>query len=151
MADTALEKMRGFVESYPGADILGELSIDYTDRIPNNFGMFPSGLVELARRRDILGNVTAENQYNFALYAVFEKSADEDGGATLNAEWLMGFQEWVQEQSVLHAKGSGVAPTFGDVPRTEIITAQNGEIYSADEEGTAMYVIQISATFTRKY
>ena len=143
---TALEKMRGFVESYPNADVLGELSIDYTDNVPNNGGLFPSGLVEINRRRDLLGNVTVVNQYNFALYTVFEKSADEDAGATLNAEWLMDFQQWVQAMSVTRQ-----APVFGDEPRMEQIVAQNGTIYSAEDEGTAMYVIQISATFTKYF
>jgi hypothetical protein len=58
----------------------------------------------------------------------------------------MAFQEWVQEQSVL-----GLAPTFGDDPRMERITAQNGAIYSADAEGAAVYAIQISVSFTRRY
>ena len=143
---TALEKMRAFVASYPDADILDALAIDYTDNVPNNGGLFPNGLVEIRRQRDILGNVEVENQYNFALYAVFEKAANEDIGATMNAEWLMSFQRWVQEQSV-----AGLAPTFGDYPRNESISAQNGVLYSADEEGTAVYAIQISATFTKHY
>jgi hypothetical protein len=58
------------------------------------------------------------------------KSPDEDEGATFNADWMVGFQEWVQRQSIL-----GLAPTFGDVPREETITAQNGAIYSVDDEG----------------
>lgn len=138
--------MRSFVESYPDADILGSLSIDFTDSVPNNGGLFPDGLVEISRRRDIVGNVTVVNQYNFALYTVFEKSPDEDEGATYNAEWLLGFQEWVQEQSV-----TGAAPTFGDQPRRERITAQNGAIYSAEDEGTAMYAIQVSVEFEKHY
>ena len=143
---TALEKMRAFVESFPDADVFDSLFIDYTDNVPNSGGLFPSGLVEVSRRRDITGNTTVENQYNFALYTVLEKSPDEDGGATYNAEWQMAFQEWVQEQSA-----RGTAPTFGDEPRTERITAQNGAIYSADEEGVAMYVIQLSVTFTKHF
>ena len=58
---TALEKMRGFVASYPGADILSEFRIDYTDQIPSNGGLFPSGLVEISRKTDLLGNTTATN------------------------------------------------------------------------------------------
>lgn len=143
---TALEKMRGFVESYPGFDILGSLAIDYTDQVPDNGGLFPAGLVEIARRRDILGNVTVTNQCNFALYTVFAKSADEDEGATYNAEWLIDFQQWVQEMSARRQ-----APVFGDDPKAEQITAQNGTIYSADEEGTAMYVIQISVEFEKHF
>lgn len=146
MADTALEKMREFVASYPDADILDALTIDYTDQVPNNGGLFANGLVEIRRRRDIVGNTSVENQYNFALYTVFDKSPDEDEGATINAEWLMGFQEWVQEQSI-----RGLAPVFGDEPQSERISAQNGTIYSAEGEGTALYVIQLSVTFIKNY
>jgi hypothetical protein len=138
---TALEKMRAFVASYPDHDILARLDVDYTDKVPNAAGLFPSGLVEVSRTRDILGDVTVENQLNFALYTTLEKF--EDG--TDNAEWQLAFQEWVQEQSAL-----GLAPTFGDEPRTERIQAQNGQLYSADEEGTALYAIQISVNYTKK-
>ena len=143
---TPLEKMRAFVASYPDFDILGELAIDYTDAVPNSAGLFPNGLVEVSRRTDLLGNVTVANQRNFALYTALEKSPDEDGGATVNAEWLDGFQLWVQEQSAL-----GNAPAFGDEPRSERITAQNGAIYSADGEGVAVYAVQLSVSFTKRY
>ena len=58
----------------------------------------------------------------------------------------MDFQEWVQEQSVI-----GIAPTFGDEPESETITAQNGVLYDADEGGTAMYMVQLSVQFMKKY
>ena len=143
---SALERMRAFVASFPYADVLGELAIDYADRVPNCGGLFPSGLVEVRRRTDLLGNVTCEDQYNFALYTVLTKAPGEDAGATWNAEWVMSFQEWVQERSAL-----GLAPTFGDEPRTERMTANNGQIYESDAEGWAVYAIQISATFTKRY
>lgn len=143
---TALEKIQDFVKSYPGSDIFRQFHVDYTDKIPFNGGVFPSGLVEIKRRTDILGNVTVKNQYNFGLYYVFEKDPGDDTGATENADWVMDFQEWVQEQSV-----TGMAPVFGDVPREEKITAQNGVLYDADEEGTAMYMVQLSVEFIKKY
>lgn len=143
---SALEKMRSFVASFPYADILGDLAIDYTDQIANMGGIFPAGLVEVQRFYDLLGNVTCQNQYNFALYTVMEKAPGEDAGATYNAEWLMSFQEWVQERSV-----HGFAPTFGDEPLSESITAQNGAIYSAEDEGTAVYAIQLSVTFVKRF
>lgn len=145
-ADTALEAMRAFVGRFPYAELFGDLSIDYADRIPDTAGLFPSGLVEVRRTRDVLGNATVENQYNFALYTVMSKAPGDDAGATLNAEWVQAFQEWVQAQSV-----AGQAPTFGDEPRKERIAAQNGAIYSADAEGVAVYAIQISVSFTRHY
>ena len=143
---TALEKIREFVKRYPGADIFRDFHVDYTDQIPFNGGVFPSGLTEVSRSRDILGNVTIANQYNFGLYYVFEKSPGDDIGAMENADWLMDFQEWVQEQSAL-----GLVPVFGDVPGSESITAQNGVLYDADEDGTAMYMVQLTVQFIKKY
>ena len=43
------------------------------------------------------------------------------------------------------------APVFGDVPCKEKITAQNGMLYAADEEGTATYMVQISVQFIKEY
>lgn len=143
---TALDKIRGFIRQYPGADIFRDFHVDYTDQIPDNGGVFPSGLTEVSRTRDILGNVTTVNQYNFGLYYVFKKSPGDDTGAAENADWVMDFQEWVQSASAL-----GFAPVFGDVPESEKITAQNGVLYGADEEGTAMYMVQLTVTFIKKY
>lgn len=142
----ALDVMREFVKSYEDFDVLGELAIDYTSNVPNSAGLFPSGLVEVGRRRDVLGNVESDRQANFALYAVLEKSPGDDAGASYNAGWLMDFQEWVLEQSA-----KGLAPSFGDVPEKERIVAQNGQIYESDAEGWAMYAIQISASFTKRF
>lgn len=143
---TALEKIRDFVKSYPGSDIFRQFHIDYTDQIPFNGGVFPSGLVEISRTRDIMGNVTTVNQYNFGLYYVFEKSPGDDIGASENADWVMDFQEWVQKQSVLSA-----CPVFGDYPKRETIAAQNGVLYDADKEGTAVYMVQLTVQFIKKY
>ena len=142
-----IEKVKNWLRDFPGADLLHSLQVDYTDSLPNGFGVFPSGLVEIRRVRDITGAVTVTNQYNFALYAVFEKAPGDDIGAQINADWIMDFQKWVQKQSV-----TGAAPTFGNVEQNrETMSAQNGALYQADAEGTAMYMIQLSATFKNFY
>lgn len=141
---TALEKLKGWLATYGGYNILSEFYVDYTDKAPSNGGVFPSGLVEVQRSRDILGNTTVTNQYNFGLYYVFEKPPGGDTEATVNADWVADFQEWVQAQSV-----TGKAPTFGDEPRTEKISAQNGMLYEAQEEGTAMYMVQLSVQYKK--
>lgn len=143
---SALEKMRSFVASYPGADILSEFRIDYTDQIPANGGLFPSGLVEISRKSDILGNTTVTNQYNFGIYYRLEKSPGDDIQATINADWVMDFQEWVQAASI-----RGEAPVFGDDPRLEKITAQNGVLYAAEDEGVATYMVQLSVQFVKQF
>lgn len=141
---TPLETMRTFLRSYPDAAAFDAFRIDYTDQVPSNASLFPSGLVEVERRTDILGNVTVIDQYNFALWCVFPKPPGDDVAAGINADWVMGLQQWVQEQSV-----TGKAPVFGDEPRSERITAQNGILYDADAEGTALYSVQVSVRFTK--
>lgn len=143
---TDIEKLRTWIASYPGYDILHDFQCDFTDQVPGNGGFFPSGLLEIERKSDIMGHITVTNQYNFGLYYVFTKAPGDDEGATVNADWVMDFQRWVQTQSILH-----LAPTFGDVPNAERITAQNGALYTANEEGTATYMVQLSATFQRKF
>lgn len=143
---TALEKIKNWIEIYPGHDILADFQIDYIDQIPANGGIFPSGLVEIERRQDIFGSVTVTNQYNFGLYYVFEKAAGDNIGAAVNADWIMDFQEWVQEQSV-----TGKAPVFGDAPNRESIIAQNGVLYQASDEGYATYMVQLSVRFVKRY
>ena len=143
---TALEKLRTWLATYPGYTEVEALQVDYTDNVPGAAGLFPGGLVEVARRRDILGSVTVENQYNFGLYVTFAKAPGDGTGAARNAEWLIALQHWVQEQSIKR-----LAPTFGDLPRQERVTAQNGILYDATDEGAAVYLVQLSVNFYRKY
>lgn len=143
---TALDTIREWLNTYPGHEDLQGFHVDYTDRVPNNGGLFPSGLVEIQRRKDILGNISVTNQYNFALYYVFAKAAGDDEGAAVNADWVMDFQLWVQAQSVC-----GLAPKFGDDPRTETVSAQNGVLFENDEAGVATYAVQVSVQFTKRF
>lgn len=143
---TVLEKVRQWVAKYPGSAKMQDMKVDYFSQNPDNGSIDPSGLVEISRTEDILGNVTVKNQYNFALYFVFLKSPDDDQSATENADWLMDFQRWVQEQSIRK-----LIPTFGDKPESETARAQNGSLYAADEEGTAIYTVQLSFNFTKFY
>jgi hypothetical protein len=141
-----LEKVRNWIATFPKHHLIAAFSVDLIDDIPARGSIAPSGLVEVSRSEDILGSVAVVNQYNFGLYYTFRKDPGNDTEATQNAEWLMDFQKWVQEQSLLH-----LAPTFGDEPRKEQISAQNGSIYDATEDGMAIYVVQLSVQFTKKY
>ena len=141
----ALEKIRAWLSTYPGT-IPMQLQVDYAAPDPNKGSIDPSGLIEVSRTEDILGNITVENQLNFTLYFVFLKAPGDDAGATENADMLLHFQRWVQEQSIRK-----LVPVFGDDPKTETVKAQNGSIYSAAEDGTAMYTVQLAVNFIKKY
>lgn len=143
---TALDKIQNWVKTFPKFDVLSAFSVDYTAAEPANGGLMPSGLVEVSRKTDIFGNAAVTNQYNFTLYFVFFKAPGDDSGAEENAQWLMDFQDWVQAQSA-----TGAAPIFGDVPRSEIIRAQNGVLAEADNEGTAIYSVSLSVQFIKNY
>ena len=143
---TPIETIKNWIATYPGHNILSEFSVDYTDQIPANGGIFPAGLTEVSRTHDVTGDTLVQNQYNFGLYYVFEKAPGDDEGAEINADWIMDFQEWVQEQSI-----AGRAPAFGDDPKAEQIKAQNGALHEADGEGTATYMVQLSVLFKKRF
>lgn len=144
---TAIEKLKDWIMTYEGMSDFDSIAVDFTSDIPANAGIFPAGVVEIGRRTDITGKVfEVINQYNFALYAIFTKSPYDDYGSKLNAEWLVSFQEWIQEQSI-----SGLAPVFGDVKSKETIKAQNGTLYEATDEGIGTYMVQIAVQFVKRY
>lgn len=141
---TPLETIKEWISQYPGHDILSDFSVDFTDQIPANGGIFPSGLTEVSRTEDVTGDTLVQNRYNFGLYYVFEKAPGDDTGSEVNADWIMDFQTWVQEQSL-----TGTVPQFGD--RTTAVQAQNGALYDAGAEGTATYMVQLSVDFEKFY
>ena len=144
---SALDKIRNWLMGYPEIGQIQGLNVDYYSEEPNNSSIAPSGLVEISRNEDILGNITVKNQYNFMLYFVMAKAMGDDEGATNNADWLIGFQEWVQEQSILRK-----VPTFGDDPQTETIKAQNGTNDGISQDGTTgLYTVLLSIEFIKSY
>lgn len=143
---TDLQRLIDWLKTYTGYDILGNFQVDYTDQIPSNGAVFPQGLQEVERTETILGDITLTNQYNFGLYFTFEKSAEDDVAAKINADWLMGFQRWVQEQNARR-----LVPNFGNTQTPARASAQNGQLFSADGSGTAIYMVTLSVTFEQFY
>lgn len=143
---SVLKTVREWIQTFPGYGELNSVSVDWTEQVPGNGGIMPGGLIEIARSKSVTGMVTVQNQYNFTLYFVFPKAPYDDAGAEENAQWLLDFQEWVQAQSCTRK-----APQFGDEPSKESIKAQNGALFGTDAEGTALYTVQLSIQFIKKY
>ncbi len=143
---TDLEKMTEWIKTYKGYDILSRFAIDYADNISPNSGLFPRGITQVAKHTDVLGNTTVTNQTNFALYCTFYSPEEDTAQSEVNAGWVYDFQQWAQEQSI-----TGKAPVFGNTDtETEEIRAENGALYSL-RDGTAVYVVQISATYKKEF
>ena len=141
-----LDTIREWLNKYTGFDRLQDLRVDYYSQQPDNGSIDPSGVQIISITEDILGNKTVDMQYNFGVYFVLAKDPGDEETAVDNAAWVMDFQRWVNEQSILH-----LAPAFGDVPKTESIKAQNGAVTAADNEGVAIYMVQLSVSFTKIY
>lgn len=143
---TDLEKIRNWLLTCPETERLQSFRVDYLTRDPENGSIRPSGLTEISRVEDLLGNATVENQLSFGLYYVLRKTDEDDAGTQDNAQWVLSLQQWVQSQSIQH-----LAPTFGDEPNKERMIAQNGVLYAENENGTATYLVQLTANFTKYY
>ena len=132
-----LEKMKLWLESFPGWE--EQLNIDYADGVPGNSGLYPKGIREISRREDVLGNSAVRCACDFML----RRSAipGED-----NARWLLQLQSWVMEQDRL-----GLAPKFGDDPKSEQIRAFDGKLDKSFQTGSGLYTVLISAEFTKLY
>lgn len=138
-----LEKVRQWVLGYPGMELLQKVWVDYYPAQPGNGSIAPGGATELDRRADILGNVTVECRYDFGLWFVMTRAEGDDLGAAENAQWVLGFQDWVREQSV-----RGEVPRFGEA---QVVRAQDGRLEEVDVEGTAVYLVRLSFEFKKDY
>lgn len=137
---TDLEKVRQWLLTYPEWE--DTLTVDFVEAAPGNAGLFPTGMEEIERQEDILGNVQVHCRYRFILYR--QTSGQADG--TANAQWLLDFQNWVQKQCA-----AGQNPHFGDVPGMERMQAQKGSLKAASQVGTGTYSVTLIADFMKKY
>ena len=137
---TALEKMVQWLKTFPLWE--DDLHIDDLGAAPSNTGLYPGGLEEVSRRKDVLGNVTVVCRLHFLLYR--RTARQQDNGES--SRWLLQLQDWVQKQSA-----AGLAPVFGDDPQKERIRAEKGKLQEASQTGTGKYAVAITAEFEKQY
>ena len=130
-----LETFTRWLQTFPAWE--DSIQIDFVDARPGSTGLYPKGLTELSRREDVLGNLTVRCRYDFLLRKV-------GGNGEENARWLLQFQNWVMEQDRL-----GLAPKFGDDPKSERIRASEGQLHSHAQVGSTLYTVQLSTEFTK--
>lgn len=139
-----LERLRGWLSEAPGAERIREMRFDYTDQAGENGGIFPLGVREVSRKENLWGRVRVQCQLRFVLYLILLKAPGVD--AAENAAFVLQLQRWMMQQSVAHR-----APTFGDEPESERLTAQNGALFDASDEGTATYKVELCVSYTKIY
>ena len=116
------------------------LYVDFADAVPGNMGLFPKGLEEISRREDVLGNLVVRFRWSFQLHRIAGKAPQAD------ARWLMDFQQWVAQQSLM-----GHCPIFGDDPKTEQMRACEGRLVGRNPGGSTGYTVLLTVDFTKNY
>ena len=129
-----LELVKNWLVTFPQWND-GTLYVEHTDVTTGNAGLYPTGLQELQRTRDILGNTKVKNRCSFLLRRVTSHGRDN----TCHAQWLLQLQSWVQSQSLL-----GLAPKLGENTRW---FAQKGRLTEGTQPGTGVYSLELVAEY----
>lgn len=138
---TQLDKLMAWLQTFPLWQEL-EMETDHLSQLPNSAGLYPRGIRELGRKKDITGAVRGVNALELTLY----RRCCSGQQRTDNARWLLALQLWIQEQSAL-----GLCPALGDEPQAEKIRAEQGRLESADQTGTDRYAVIVTAEFIKYY
>ena len=129
MPISALDKLQAWLSTYP-----------QWENCPANICVLPKGMEETSRREDVLGNTLVGCRYYVNLF--WEMTGQ--GNDAENAERLLDFQHWVQQQSA-----EGLAPCFGDVPAQEKIRAEKGGLTPGAQ--IVAYTVTLIADFMKVY
>lgn len=140
---TDLERIKAWISTYPATTALQSLVIDYYAP-QGDKEISPAGLMELSRTESVTGAVTVENRYSFGLYYTLSAGTQEEADA--NTQWVLGFQNWIQQQGITKQ-----APVFGDEGETERIYAHGGSRYAVSEDGITTYLLQLTIDFKKIY
>ncbi len=132
---TNIDKMRQWLMTFPQWE--GTLTVDALGPEPG-CGLFPGGIEELWRKQNLLGQVRVRCREHFTLRCLMTQPTDEA------ASWLLNLQQWVQQQSA-----QGLAPTFGDDPATEQLTAQKGHLEKSAHPTLNAYCLPLTAEYTK--
>ena len=135
---TDLEKLFWWLREYPHWG--GYLQVDRLEDESDGIGIFPKGLEELSRQEDVHGNLRIACRYRFELLRRVHYSPD----SIENAQWLLDFQNWVQQQC-----REGLAPRFGDVPAAERMRAEKGFLQNHSMKDTC--AVTLIADFIKVY
>lgn len=139
-----IEMVKELVTACPQVSVLAnEVHVDYTEDVPANFGIYPTG--DQLLKEDIIGN--QNRQHNFVLYAIFQSFSDYERLA--NSTFLLDLAYWLERA----AKNQELEVTIDERIVTGNLTklsSANGMLYGYQEgtlSGPVTYQIQIYAQY----
>ncbi|MCL2085047.1 MAG: hypothetical protein FWH06_07310 [Oscillospiraceae bacterium] len=136
-----LERLIEWLKGCPGMP--GVITADGSEPRADTASLRPKGVAALSRAEDVTGGVTETLRADFILELTFAKHGGD--AALRNAEWLIGFQDWVRAESE-----GGRAPRLGTLGAT-VFTALGGSASAAPpDRGLCAYTVRLSARYQNR-
>lgn len=124
--------------------------VDAVDALPPAAGtgaLFPKGVEQTDRWQNLLGQVTARQKMQLVLRLNLPFVPGDANLSAQTARRLLELQAWVAEQSA-----AGLAPQLGNAdPVQETLTAGAARLEQANDEGSAVYTVTLTAHYTMKW
>lgn len=135
-----IKAVQDWLSEYEGMSMrpLSEIRTDLTEEQPSSYALAAAGNSKI--EEDILGNCTYQNSYVF--YARELASNEIDRADT--HEFLDRLKEWIEEKNA-----SGDLPSLPDGYTAEGIEVSNAMLFGIDENGVALYQVQIQLTYVK--
>lgn len=122
----------------------------HVDDLPPAAGtgaLFPKGVEQTDRWQNLLGQVTARQKMQLVLRLNLPFVPGDAELTAQTARRLLELQAWVAEQSA-----AGLAPQLGNAdPAQETLTAGAARLEQANDEGSAVYTVTLTAHYTMKW
>lgn len=123
------------------------LQVDHLPPAAGSGALFPKGVEQTDRRQNLLGQVTARHKMQLVLRLNLPFVPGDADLSAKNARRLLELQAWVAEQCA-----AGRAPHLGNADtEQETLTAGKAQMEQANDEGSAVYSVTLTAHYTMKW
>jgi len=136
-----IKAVQDWLSEYDGMSMrpLSEIRTDLTEEQPSSYALAAAGNSKISE--DILGNRTYQNSYIF--YA--RESAGNEVDRADTHKFLDDFREWLEEKNVQRD-----LPVLTDGYESDHIEVSNAMLFDVDENGLALYQIQIQFIYKKR-
>ena len=146
MNETYFEQLLQWLARCPALTGI-DLRVDDLPPAAGTGALFPKGVEQTDRWQNLLGQVTARQKMQLVLRLNLPFVPGDANLSAQTARRLLELQAWVAEQSA-----AGFAPQLGNAdPVQETLTAGAARLEQANDEGSAVYTVTLTAHYTMKW
>ena len=157
MNETYFEQLLQWLARCPALTGI-DLRVDDLPPAAGTGALFPKGVEQTDRWQNLLGQVTTRQKMQLVLRLNLPFVPGDANLSAQTARRLLELQAWVAEQSA-----AGLAPRLGQTdprpgiflgnadPVQETLTAGAARLEQANDEGSAVYTVTLTAHYTMKW